>query len=193
MKRRQQIDGDTMRAADRQFVVTVVEQTAAQQPGIDTEIVATQSSLDRDFPHACSAEQQIVVRVVEQFVRILRQALRRSRGPQQQMRVEQQLHAGWSPNSRSISLLPMRSKSSGTAICPAMKPRRLALPAVGTSRAVTLTSGLPAFAMMNGSPLAAASTRRERWVLASWMLTVRMRSLSQTKFGWSRRLSWMSC
>ena len=35
------------------------------------------------------------------------------------------------------------------------------------SRCITLTSGLPALAMMNASPLAARSTRRDRWVLAS--------------------------
>jgi hypothetical protein len=34
--------------------------------------------------------------------------------------------------------------------------------AAGASSAVTLTSGFPAFAMMNGSPLAAASTSLER-------------------------------
>ena len=40
------------------------------------------------------------------------------------------------------------------------------------SSAVTLTSGFPAFAMMNGSPPAACSTKRDRCVLASWILTV---------------------
>jgi len=36
---------------------------------------------------------------------------------------------------------------------------------------MTFTSGRPALAITNGSPFAAASTRRERWVFASWMFT----------------------
>ena len=72
----------------------------------------------------------------------------------------------------AISSAPMRSKSCGTATSPTRNPtRRLA--GVGASRATTLTTGFPARAMMNGSPLAAAATSRDRWVLASCMLTVR--------------------
>jgi hypothetical protein len=41
------------------------------------------------------------------------------------------------------------------------------LPGLRRIRAVTLTSGLPALAITNGSPLAARSTSRDRWVLAS--------------------------
>ncbi len=53
-----------------------------------------------------------------------------------------------------------------------MKPIRRT--ARGASSAMTLTSGFPALAMTNGSPFAANSTNRDRWVFASWMLTVRM-------------------
>src|SRR5438552_16329497 len=55
-----------------------------------------------------------------------------------------------------------------------MKPSRFGSRAGAASSGTTLTSGLPALAMMNGSPLAARSTSRDRWVLASWMLTVRI-------------------
>jgi hypothetical protein len=42
------------------------------------------------------------------------------------------------------------------------------------SSGTTLTKGLPALAMMKGSPLAARSTSRDRCVLASCILTVRI-------------------
>src|SRR5438876_6131983 len=60
-----------------------------------------------------------------------------------------------------------------------MKPTRFIWLAAGASSGTTLTSGLPALAMMNGSPLAARSTSRESCVLASWILTVRMVSLDE--------------
>src|SRR5205807_336513 len=69
------------------------------------------------------------------------------------------------------------SKSSGTLI-PGMKPTRFISRAGGASSGTTLTSGLPALAIMKGSPFAARSTNRERWVLASWILTVRIAALS---------------
>src|ERR1700686_2844517 len=54
-----------------------------------------------------------------------------------------------------------------------MNPNLFISPAAGASSGTTLTKGFPALAMMKGSPLAARSTRRERCVLASRMLTVR--------------------
>jgi hypothetical protein len=54
-----------------------------------------------------------------------------------------------------------------------MKPTRLMSEPVGASSGVTFTNGLPALAMMNGSPFAASSTRRDKCVFASWMLIVR--------------------
>ena len=44
----------------------------------------------------------------------------------------------------------------------------------GRVDAVTFTSGLPALAVTNGSPAAARWTNRDRWVLASLILTVSM-------------------
>jgi hypothetical protein len=57
-----------------------------------------------------------------------------------------------------------------------MKPSRLVCPADGASTAETFTSGLPALAITNGSPLAACSTSLDRCVLASLS--------DQTKFNW---------
>ena len=65
------------------------------------------------------------------------------------MRIEKTLHSP-SGNMAWISRAPMPSKSSGTEIRPARNPIRF--PDSGASRATTLTAGLPARAMMNGSP-----------------------------------------
>src|SRR5258708_6986960 len=98
--------------------------------------------------------------------------------------VEQELHV-LTPNSASISLSPIRSKSSGTAISPERNPRRCGL--AGASSADTLTSGLPALAITNGSPLAARSTSLESWVFASWMLTVTITT------SWWTKVTGLSC
>jgi hypothetical protein len=71
------------------------------------------------------------------------------------MRIQQQLHRP-PRKSSSISAQPIRSKSSGTAICPTMNPSRRTCLAVDVFSAVTFTSGLPALAMTNGSPLGGA-------------------------------------
>ncbi len=150
-----------MLAANRQLAVAVIQQPPAQQPDIDPKILAPQPALDRDLPQAGRAEQQLVFRRLDQGARLRRQAAGTSGRPQQQMGVQQQLHVP-PPNSRSISASPIRSKSSGTAICPAMKPNRRRCPASGALNAMTLTSGLPALAITNGSPWAACSTSREQ-------------------------------
>ncbi len=71
MKRRQQFDGNRVLAGDWLLNIAIVEQATPQQSGIDAEIIPAQSALDGDFPEARRAEQQIVVRIVEQFARRL--------------------------------------------------------------------------------------------------------------------------
>ena len=56
-------------------------------------------------------------------------------------------------NWASISSEPLRSKSPGATICPSRKPIRRTAPDSGASTATTLTTGLPAREMMNGSPI----------------------------------------
>ncbi len=74
-------------------------------------------------------------------------------------------------NSSSISVPPIRSKSSGTDMpLPARKPNRRG--AAGASRAETLTRGFPAFAITNDSPRAAFSTSAESCVFASCIFTI---------------------
>lgn len=106
------------------------------------------------------------------------------------MRIQQQFHSlPW--NIRSISELPIALKSSGTENRPRRNPSLRTCFPVGVSRAVTLTLGFPALAMMNGFPPAASSTKRESCVLALWMLTVitnppiELSSLSLVQYGWS--------
>src|SRR5580704_8329214 len=87
------------------------------------------------------------------------------------MRIQQQLHSSpW--NIRAISELPIVLKSSVTKNTPRRNPSLRTCFPVGVSRAVTLTIGLPALAMINGFPPAASSTKRDSCVLALWMLTV---------------------
>src|SRR5215469_14979373 len=92
-------------------------------------------------------------------------------GPEYEMGIQQEFHLlRW--NIRSISELPIVSKSSGIENGPGRNPSlRICFP-VGASRAVTLTIGLPALAIIKGFPLAASSTRRDNCVLALWMFTV---------------------
>src|SRR5262249_36798049 len=173
VKRRQVEGRHRVLAGNRQFAPSVVDQPAAQPARLDAEVLAAQAVLDRHFPQARRAEPEPRARILEQAARLSRQPVRLARRPQQQMRVDQQVHL--SPRKvRSMVSCPMRSKSSGTAISPARKPRRRgAIPSRDES-GTTLTSGLPALAMMKLSPRAARSTRRDRWVLASCMLTLRM-------------------
>src|SRR5947207_15693076 len=87
------------------------------------------------------------------------------------MRIQQQIHSSpW--NIRAISELTIVLKSSGTENRPRRSPSLRTCFPVGVSRAVTLTIGLPALAMINGFPPAASSTKRDSCVLALWMLTV---------------------
>lgn len=107
-----------------------------------------------------------------------RLALRGAHRPHQQMGIEQQAHRGGQrPSKRSaISASAIRSKSLGTWHCPASRPsrRRGAAAESPTSSGVTRTMGRPALQIRNGCPAAASSTSRDRWVLASCMLTCRI-------------------
>src|ERR1035441_10406833 len=64
--------------------------------------------------------------------------------------------------------------SSGILDLPSPKPMRRIFFGSGASMETTLTIGLPALAMMKGSPFTAFAMSFERWVLASWMLTICM-------------------
>jgi hypothetical protein len=162
---RQGVDIHRVLAADRKLRVPVIEQTATKDARFHAKIVAAELVLDGDLPQAGRAEEQIVVGIRQQCARDWRQTIGLSDRPQQDLRVEQQRHLPV-PNSFAISERPMRLKSSGTVNSPLRKPSRRG--DFGASSATTFTSGLPALAITNGSPLTARSTSFESWVFASW-------------------------
>ena len=59
MDRQQRRNGGGMLAGDRQFDIVVVQQGSPEHPGVDPEILAPETGLDRDFPDARRAEQQL--------------------------------------------------------------------------------------------------------------------------------------
>ncbi len=73
MDRRQPVEGNGVLAGDRQFAIVVVEQAAAQEPGINPKVVPLQAALDGHFPEAGGAEEQLIARIVEQRARAVRQ------------------------------------------------------------------------------------------------------------------------
>src|SRR5215471_10408296 len=126
----------------------------------------TQTVLDRYLPQTGRTKQKLVPWIVDQGASFHRQSIWFTSSPEEKVGIEQQLHAP-PPNILSISSRPIWSKSSGTEICPAIKPSRRICASVGTLRAVTFTRGLPALAIMNDSPFDASSTSFDSWVLAS--------------------------
>src|SRR6266851_7156845 len=131
-----------MFAGDHQLVIAVVQQASAEEPLIRTKIAAAKAGFDRDFLQARRAEHQLVPSIVNHTAGGDRQALRLPSRPEQQLRILQQFHEA-RPKSSSISGLPIRSKSSGTAISPAINPSRRTSPASGVSSGTTFTIGLP--------------------------------------------------
>jgi hypothetical protein len=91
------------------------------------------------------------------------------------MRIQQSSHF----QKRSpISLGKGSLKSSGTTKSPLADPRNLRFGA--SSMGTSFATGFPAFAMMTSSPIATRSSRRERCVLASWILTSRKAILAKS-------------
>ncbi|KAG1649453.1 putative replication protein A [Nymphon striatum] len=157
-----------MTPLNRHFTIVVVQQRRPQHRGIGAEIWPVQRPFDRHFPQACHTKPKRIRRIFDQPIRLHRHQVISPRGPQQQMRVQQQVQAPCPSNICRISSANMSSKSSGTSICPFKNPVRRA---GSLSIITTLTNGLPALAITNGSPFVAASISFDRCVLASWMLT----------------------
>lgn len=122
---RKRVDGDGVLARDWKLEIPVVEETTPKNPRLGAEVVAPQSRLDRDLPKTGGAEEKFVADLVEVQPGTRGEPFRLSRRPKEELRIEQKLHAPM-PNNAAISRSPMRSKSSGTTISPARKPRRFA-------------------------------------------------------------------
>ncbi|MFZ4615467.1 MAG: hypothetical protein ACOYM2_04610 [Rectinemataceae bacterium] len=145
------IDCDSMDALDREFHVAIVAEPTAEQVEIDMEILSLQSLVDRDFLQTRGAGKQLVSLVHDQSLRLRGQFRKLIRQPQENMGIYEDFPAP-PPKRASISLRPSSSKSSGTLKQPLRKPIRHCCPADSASWGDTLTSGLPALAMMKLSP-----------------------------------------
>src|SRR5665647_1407198 len=95
-----------MLTRNRQLDVAVIEQPSAQQPRFDTEVFPAERVLDRDFPQTRGAEEELVLRVVELFARGWREPFGLASRPQQELRVEQELHSS-RPNRAAVSPLSL--------------------------------------------------------------------------------------
>jgi len=60
-------------ARDRQLTIAIIQQTAAQQPGIDPKIGSAEAALDRDLPETGRTEDRLVLEIIEQPARGSRQ------------------------------------------------------------------------------------------------------------------------
>src|SRR5277367_1106365 len=130
---------------------------------------------DRDLPNADRGDKDVVRLVANQLSGPLAQPLCVGQRPNRNLRVQQYPHS--SPRKRrAIASFPAsNSACENDGYCPLSSPNRLPACAgapIGTSRA----AGLPFRAMMISlvAPLSTSSTSRERWVLASSILTIDM-------------------
>ncbi len=124
MDRRQHADRNGMRAENRQLMVAVVDQAMPHDARINLKVGAVKAVLDRNFSQARHTKLQAVFRRLHQNPRAGGNVLNALGDPNQQMRIQQQLHALPS-NKDSISAAPIVLKSAGILICPAMNPNRL--------------------------------------------------------------------
>lgn len=103
VERRERVDADGMFACDRQLDVTVVEERAAEHTRLDAEVLATETALDGDLPEARGGEEKLVFRIVEKTFRASGESLGLTRGPEEELRVEKELHADASGDAEQLS------------------------------------------------------------------------------------------
>src|SRR5271167_2043247 len=63
---RQTVEGDGVLTGDRQLAIAIVQETAAQKPGVCPKIASAEAVLDRDLPQAGRAEDRLILRIIEQ-------------------------------------------------------------------------------------------------------------------------------
>jgi len=69
------------RRGDRQLAIAIIQETAAQQPGIDPKIAAAEAVIDRHLPEIGRTEDRLVLEIIEQPARGGRQPIRVSGRP----------------------------------------------------------------------------------------------------------------
>src|SRR5664280_1385985 len=161
--------------AHRQFRKAAFDSRCQDLVRRNLKIIPPQSRFDGDFPNADGAKHNVIIRALDGGAQRIAKSLRRSKRPEQDMSIQQQAHYRPS-NSSKMSEGKGASKFSGIDRRPTRSPRRRSLRPVPAVNGTSLARGVPAFAMMISSPAAASSTKRDKWVLAAWMLTVVMGS-----------------
>src|SRR5207244_11894322 len=134
---------------------------------IERDAQLSDARLDRRLPDRCRADENFI-RAHDIGPRLAGEPTRVGQVPEKYLRVEEQPHAPPS-NASSVSGGSGASKSAAILILPFRKPglRTRLAGAIGTSFA----TGFPALAMTISAPSATRSTRRDRFVLASCILT----------------------
>src|SRR5258706_4672204 len=161
---------------DGKLVKSICLQRITDCRGVGYEILPAPRGLDRDLPQARGAVEELMAPVAEEARYADRQLPGSVHVPEQQLRIHQEsAHLRFRPaavcrtpaNSAAISSSNIVLKWSGTG-APFRPPIFTGLRAssIGTRRA----AGRPALAMTISSPACTRSTRRERCVLASWIL-----------------------
>jgi hypothetical protein len=154
--------------------------------GIEETVLDFEQALagfDREFPNGGGAEKDGIFTVLNRFASGRRELARSMKRPEQRMRIEQELHffferdgdgvepGSTAPSKKAFSTEGSGRQQRGCSLTRPAKPPNLRRRAAGW-KGVRRTMGRPALARMISSPATASSTRRERWVLAAWMLTV---------------------
>src|SRR5206468_3090948 len=130
------------------------------------DLDSPQCRLDRDLPDAGGADERRGDRRDDRGADLLREAPVIGEEPEEDLRVEERPHQR-PAKARRTPAGSGASKSAAMRIRPFSRPGRRLAGESGTRRA----RGRPARAITISSPAAARSTRREKCVLAAWMLT----------------------
>ncbi len=92
MEKRQNTRLNRMIAENHKLLIAVLKQTSPESAWLNLKIRPPKATLDRNLPQADYAEYKPMI-VRQQQARGLRKTLRYSSRPQQQMRIQKQLHS----------------------------------------------------------------------------------------------------
>ena len=92
MKERQNTCLNRMIADNHQLLVAVLQESSPKSPWLNLEIRPSKAALDRNLPQADYAEYKLMI-VQQQQACGLWKTLRYSCRPQQQVRIQKQLHS----------------------------------------------------------------------------------------------------
>src|SRR4051812_27382180 len=84
VEERQDIDGESVTAGDRELRKAIVEETLEQVTRVDPEVVSIQCAFDGELPDAGGAKEEFVMAISHDGTRGLREAMREDRHPDQE-------------------------------------------------------------------------------------------------------------